>query len=111
MPIHVDEHANPMNITNHHRECVVTLSAAKGLIGWVARSFAALRMTRPVVLGVVTLSAAKGLIGWVARSFAALRMTTPVVTRSVVTRPVVIGKNHQVLLLYLLFNAVEVAYH
>src|SRR5450759_290004 len=79
MPIHVDEHANPMNITNHHRECVVTLSAAKCLIGWVARSFAALSMTRPVVLGVVTLSAAKGLIGWVARSFAALRMTRPVV--------------------------------
>ena len=63
MPIHVDEHANPMNITNHHRECVVTLSAAKGLIGWVARSFAALRMTRPVVLGVVTLSIAKGRLG------------------------------------------------
>src|SRR5450759_4899206 len=40
-----------MVFTTHHRECLVTLSAAKGLTGRTPRSFAALRMTRAVVIG------------------------------------------------------------
>ena len=34
-----------MNFNDQDRQCVVTLSAAKGLSRWAERSFAALRMT------------------------------------------------------------------
>ncbi len=40
-----------MNNNNQDRSGLVTLSAAKGLTGQVARSFAALRMTRPALVG------------------------------------------------------------
>ncbi len=39
-----------MNFNNQDRECVVTLSAAKGLSRWAERCFAALSMTGPVLV-------------------------------------------------------------
>src|SRR2546425_524329 len=39
-----------MNFHKHHRECVVTLSAAKGLSRWAERCFAALSMTGPALV-------------------------------------------------------------
>src|SRR5438067_6529505 len=39
-----------MSFNDQDRQCVVTLSAAKGLWRWAERSFAALRMTGPVLI-------------------------------------------------------------
>src|SRR5258707_6646210 len=39
-----------MSFTNQDRECVVTLSGAKGLSRWAKRSFASLRMTVPALV-------------------------------------------------------------
>src|SRR2546422_5087331 len=45
------EHVLPiMNFHKPHRECVVTLSAAKGLSRWAQRCFAALSMTAPALV-------------------------------------------------------------
>ncbi len=39
-----------MNFNKQDRECIVTLSEAKGLSRWAQRCFAALSMTNPVLV-------------------------------------------------------------